>query len=77
MNESRKGVTIELLVFTLATGIGVAGMLWLLRKPDAVRTINMRACLVTKRASQSISDAFQVVADNAATQYNSLRNVVT
>lgn len=74
MNESRKGVPIDLLVFTLAASVGVAGMLWLLRKPDAIRTINMRACLVTKRVSQNVSDAFQVVADNAATQYQALRN---
>lgn len=77
MKESRKGVPIDLLVFTAAASLGMAGVLWILRHPDYARTVNMRACLVTKRASQSISDAFQVVADNAATQYNSLRNVVT
>ena len=74
MNESRKGVPIDLIVFTLAASAGMAGMLWLLRKPDAIRTINMRACLVTKRTTQSLADKFQVVADNAASQYQSLRN---
>jgi hypothetical protein len=76
VKESRKGVPIDLIVFTVATSVGVAGMLWLLRKPDVVRTINMRACLVTKRSAQKFADGFQVVADNAASQYQNLRNTV-
>jgi hypothetical protein len=76
VKESRKGVPIDLLVFTLASTIGMAGMLWLLRNPDAIRTINMRACLVTKRSAQKFADSFQVVADNAASQYQNLRNTV-
>jgi hypothetical protein len=76
VKESRKGVPIDLVVFTLAASVGVAGMLWLLRKPDTIRTINMRACLVTKRSAQKFADSFQVVADNAASQYQSLRNTV-
>lgn len=74
MERNQKGVPIDLLIFTLAATIGMAGVLWLLRKPDAVRTINMRACLVTKRSAQKFADSFQIVADNAATQYQALRN---
>jgi hypothetical protein len=74
VNESRKGVPIDLLVFTLAATLASVGVFWLLRKPDAVRTLNMRACLVTKRTAQSLADSFQLVADNAASQYQALRN---
>jgi hypothetical protein len=76
VKESRKGVPIDLIVFTVATGIGVYGMFWLLHKPDTIRTLNMRACLVTKRSAQKFADSFQVVADNAASQYQNLRNTV-
>lgn len=77
MEPSKKGVAIELVVGSVATAVGVVAMLWILRHPDVGRQINMRACLVAKRTAQRYADNLQRVADNAATQYNNLRNVTT
>lgn len=73
MEQQRKGVAIDVFLTGAAMVAASAIVLWLTRHPDAARTANMRACLAIKRAAQRSADALQKLADDAGTQYNSLR----
>lgn len=80
MNETRRStakVAFNLAVFSATAATTFFAVRWVLQHPNAGRTIAMRTNLAIKDIAHTRSDRWRIVADNAATRYNELRNITT
>lgn len=69
--------TRDLLGAIAIAALGVVAVRYLMTHPDEANRVYMKGCLITKRTTQKFSDAFQIVADHAGTEYNKRRSYVS